>query len=145
MRADQPSQLVLLARLGRHGAGAQGEEEPIAAKEKGPRRRRRKTAEAEPSRSVCLVSCGVMLYGYPQNDDLAVDLYKNALKAFPNSSHAYQAWALLEKDRGNFELAFKVSWRAGPPDQLGRRQQAKEWEAWPDRVCCGCGVVYVRW
>lgn len=25
MRADQPSQLVLLARMGRHGAGAQGE------------------------------------------------------------------------------------------------------------------------
>jgi hypothetical protein len=43
-----------------------------------------------------------------QNEDLAVDLFKNALKAFPNSSHTYQAWACLEKDRGNWELAFQV-------------------------------------
>jgi hypothetical protein len=38
-----------------------------------------------------------------------VDLFKNALKAFPNSSHTYQAWACLEKDRGNWETAFKVT------------------------------------
>lgn len=30
------------------------------------------------------------------------------LKAFPNSSHTYQAWACLEKDRGNWELAFSL-------------------------------------
>ena len=83
-----------------------------------------------------------------RNQDLAVDLYQNALKvreggregvragrrndspcngsageyvvlthlslppsllqAFPNSSHTYQAWACLEKERGNWDLAFSL-------------------------------------
>ena len=83
-----------------------------------------------------------------RNQDLAVDLYQNALKvreggregvradrrndspcdgfagedvvlthlslppsllqALPNSSHTFQAWACLEKERGNWELAFSL-------------------------------------
>jgi tetratricopeptide (TPR) repeat protein len=30
------------------------------------------------------------------------------LQAFPNSSHTYQAWACLEKERGNWDLAFSL-------------------------------------